>query len=152
MQGFSTFVSIGGTAIVLLTFFIFFAVSIVQTFLAHGPTINDVTEGSIDDEYTLPDVALTISAEMSEASILRYLTPEFSWVSISDGMKNRGNSVRSLAGDVQTGAGCNLQAGYRRSQGGDTGSFVWPVFCLLSSKEKLRGRYVVVRPPGISQF
>ena len=139
VEEFSSLATIGGTVVAVIALIVF-AISIGAEFLRAVPIVNQVASESLNTEYFLPDVAITLSMDIKEAQALQLFVPEFLWVTIYDGMRERRSAERILTS--QSGEICKLSAGYRRNvTHGDSGSTSWPVFCVLNSKDKLRGRF-----------
>ena len=128
-----------GSVVVVLAIALF-ACYAGDRFMNQEPSINEVSVESLSSEHLLPDIAFTLNIpDMEERELLHYMWPVFTWKELRDGMSNRSTDDESLE-DVKFGSDCELQAGYGDNEDG-AGSSSWPVFCLLGSSKKLRGRF-----------
>ena len=59
---------------------------VIERFASQEPSINEVQSESLETEWHLPDVAITVGqANLTEGQLLDYMRPEFIWVDLRNG-------------------------------------------------------------------
>ena len=138
----SSLCTITGTTVAYL-FMCILGSMIANRFYAYEPAINEITMEGVQPIHEMPDIALTYNLESTDitfyniletSDILEYIWPVFYWETRLDAF-NRVPGYKSSEA-IQDGVRLGAEACGLESVSGNT----WPVFCLMGSDQKLRGR------------